>query len=77
MLYIGVLIELAEGADERALSALPFLTLYGKKDNTFVGVIEIETPEEWNKINEFLMSIPGFQGLSILSSFYEDSQESP
>jgi hypothetical protein len=76
MLYIGVLIELAGREGERALSALPFLTIYGKRDGNFLGVIEVQDLEEWKRVNEVLMNIPGFQGISILSSFHEDSQES-
>ncbi|BAU23745.1 hypothetical protein THC_1379 [Caldimicrobium thiodismutans] len=76
MLYIGVMIDLAERGAEKALSALPFLTIYGSKEDKLIGVIEVQDLEEWKRVNEILLNIPGFLGLSILSSFQEDREGS-
>jgi len=73
MLYIGVLIDLAEDSVVEALKGLPFLTIYQKKEKQLLGVIELTNLEDWKEINETLQKIPGFLGLSILSSFQENS----
>ncbi len=71
MFYIGILIDLAEGADEKALSALSFLNIYSRKDNQILGVIELNKLEEWKEIEETFQNFPEILGYSILSSFYD------
>jgi len=73
MLYIGVLIDIAEDSVVEALRGLPFLTIYQKKENQVLGVIELKDLKDWPKINESLNHIPGFLGLTILSSFQDNT----
>lgn len=72
MLYLGVLIDIEGSKVEKDLSTLPFLFIYEKKGNQILGVIELESLEEWKYIEETLQSIPGFLGLSILSSYSDE-----
>ncbi|MFN3504809.1 MAG: hypothetical protein ACK4Y7_01180 [Caldimicrobium sp.] len=72
MLYLGVLIDIEGSEVEKNLTSLPFLHIYSKKGNQILGVIELKSLEEWNKIVEALQSIPGYLGLSILSSYSDE-----
>ncbi|MFN4132584.1 MAG: hypothetical protein ACK4GE_05860 [Caldimicrobium sp.] len=69
MLYLGVLIDIEGEEAEEALSSLPFLYIYSKKGTQLLGVIELENLNKWKDIQDTLQNIPGFLGLSILSSF--------
>ncbi|MFN3921586.1 MAG: hypothetical protein ACK4K4_04235 [Caldimicrobium sp.] len=69
MLYLGVLIDIEGEVAEEAISSLPFLYIYSKKGNQLLGVIELENLNKWKDIQDTLQNIPGFLGLSILSSF--------
>lgn len=75
MLYIGVVIEIEGEEAEKSLSALPFLSIYSKKGNQLLGVIELETLDKWKEIEESLQSISGFLSFSILSSYTEPNKE--
>ncbi|MEZ0343578.1 MAG: hypothetical protein ABWJ99_02055 [Caldimicrobium sp.] len=76
MFYIGVLIDIEGEEAEKALSSLSFLKIYGKKENQLLGVIELKDLQEWKAVEEALTEIKGFLGLSILSSFQDNSDTS-